>query len=437
MAQFMLIATGGVMSAAFGAGVCSLAGEVRRFFMPPPPPSTLEVITTAGGELLRGVVRVTQEHKALAGCSLAATILAARYREPVLRATDYIVPGFRWVKTKIGFEPPVFVETSMKKRNCFESVRAGSEQSKTVMPKSQVLVGTMDAGVFKASGCGVRIMDYLVVPAHVFATVDDIALKGKENWVNLGRDLDYIEIDTDLLVIKLPVKHWSVLGTTKASICRRLPMTGDFVSIVGASGMGTTGTLRHDSVLFGRVVYSGTTVAGYSGAGYYSASLLSGVHTNGGNVNGGYSAAYILCILNSLEKIDPEDTWEWVQRLHKQKKQVKIDRRLGGGEVRIFADGIYTTVKEQSMRQAFGDHWEEELSKERPTYIDTHYQGDGLGEARSSKSGALNTLVETPGTVDKVPPELMNLLGKMSKAQFVELRKKASEAQSTSSVPPN
>lgn len=355
------------------------------------------------------------------------------------------VPLLRWGMTKCGVPPPVVQAAPLVRRTCLESAREGSHEVPMPVPKCQVMVGEMKAGEFHAYGNAVRIKDWLVAPAHVLFQVARPCIKGRQSWIEIDTD-NYEDLDTDLVSVKLSAKQWSVIGASICSIAHVTYTAGHYVSVVGVSGKGTTGILRDDNVVFGRMVYDGTTLGGYSGAGYMSGPQLVGLHTNGGAVNGGYSASYILVLLNVLDRTKPEDSDDWLRDIIKKKKRVRIDKRWADlDEVRIQVDGRYAVVSRDAMRRAYGADYEdldpfgdptggigggygEALSR---TYRDFESVTKPSGEATSSSSGASSIVEKSPDSKDPLRNALMERFGGYSTKRLKQLIQLLKELENT------
>lgn len=340
----------------------------------------------------------------------------------VCRGIATMMPIFRWAATRVGFEPVVKVKTPATMKNCFESVRNGSEQTALPVPKNQVMLGEMTMGEFVAHGSGIRIKDWLVAPAHVLAHAQRLVVKGRQHWVEIETD-DPEVLDTDLCAIALTPKQWSTVGASVCSIAQTTYGPGTYVQVVGLEGKGTTGVMRDDATVFGRVTYDGTTVAGYSGSAYMAGPQLVGIHTNGGAVNGGYSASYVLVLLNQLDKEKPEDSDDWLRQQFKRGKKIRWDRKWGSpDEVRVQVDGRYAVVDRASMARAFGDKWQEELGDLLPdNWKAGNYESVTSGEASSSNPGASSLSEKSPEQSERQLQQLMSELSKLSLTRLKHL----------------
>lgn len=356
------------------------------------------------------------------------------------------LPGYQRLKTAMGCEPPVVVAdiAFSDRKVCYESVRSGSVEAPQLKPKCQVYIGEMVSGEFHAVGSAVRMREYLVMPCHVFASVDEPCIKGSQSWIRIDREREYLDLDTDLIAIKMKESELATIGVVQANISHTLPHTGEYVSIVGLLNKGTTGTLRHDSMVFGRVIYDGTTVAGYSGAGYVSGNRLVGIHTNGGAVNGGYSASYIYSLICYKDRVKDEDSEDWLRAVHKRNRsRFRVDKRWGDvDEVRVEINGRYAVVSRTSMFAAFGKHWMdefEELPEPLRGYGDEYNTESVIpsGEVKNSNAGGSSTSDNTPDLSIEETAETIQQLKKLLKAQQKNMQLVLKQLKQNSVIPPS
>lgn len=395
-----------------------------KFFEPEPVKSFWREFLDAIPKVSRPPVKepVKIDKKLLIAVGVGVSMcLAIRYRNK-LRS---LLPGYQRLKTALGCEPPLVVSgiAYNDRRVCYESVRSGSVETAQLKPKCQVYVGELKAGEFHAVGSAVRMRDYLVMPCHVFASVEEPCIKGTQHWIKMDKDRDYLDLDTDLIAFKMTEKELSTIGVAQATISHTLPHSGEFVSVVGLQNKGTTGTLRHDRMVFGRVIYDGTTVAGYSGSGYCSGNRLVGVHTNGGSVNGGFSASYVYSLICYKDRVKDEDSEDWLRSVHKRNKnRFRVDKRWGDlDDVRIEANGRYAVVSRSSMAAAFGNQWMEEFDDIDPTHglVDYHYAEESVvkpsGEAKDSNAGVSSINTKTSDQSLDEQSDLIEMLQGLSK----------------------
>ncbi|QKN22715.1 hypothetical protein [Erysiphe necator associated sobemo-like virus 2] len=174
---------------------------------------------------------------------------------------------------------------------------------------------------------------------------------------------------------------------------------------MGVNGMATQGKLVH-SEMFGMVVYDGTTRNGYSGAPYYKGNSVLGVHLHGGKLNRGFSASYILMLINVIEKITNESgDWILSQFKTRGKKAMKFNG-MRDDDVQLRINGRYHTVKYDSMVDALGTDWLNNVdfvdSGKRETYKSIgliNESVDALGFRKSpgaSRSLSVDTLSTNP-----------------------------------------
>lgn len=362
----------------------------------PPPRSTFEV----------------DRKTAFVAAGALAAVSAVYYYRDSLRG---LIPTFQRFKTALGYDPPVVVKIDRNtKKNCFESLRSGSNEEPLLAPKFQALVGEMQAGEFNAVGCAVRMGRWLVMPSHVYAATEprNTAIKGKQSWIRLGADREYEDLDTDLIAFELTEKELSMIGVGLPSISHAMDPDGAHVQIVGPAGKGTVGTLKQDVQVFGRVVYLGSTVAGYSGAAYTSGNSIVGIHTNGGAVNGGYSASYVYSLLSRLDKnLINEDSDDWLRNQYQtHKRTFRIDRRWHDlDDVRVEIGGRYAIVTRANMARAFGKDWYTDFPGMTQSKA-ASYDGESStpsGEENSSTSGGSSSSENAPG---QSSPELVKLI---------------------------
>lgn len=206
-------------------------------------------------------------------------------------------------------------------------------------------------------------------------------------------------VDTDLLAARLNPARFADLGMRKIPVASCLSeVVGAYCAIVGAFGKGTTGTVRH-SQLFGKINYSGTTCKGYSGAAYMLGKQLIGVHLHGGSVNSGYSASYVLSVLQHNAKIKPEDSIEWLESLKNSGIHVTEDPEWQDlDESRIRVNGRYHIVERSNLQRVYG--LAKAGKKAQPEYVDQECASCS-GEASVTPCGASSVVeVSRPSIVE-------------------------------------
>lgn len=360
----------------------------------------VRLVKALGTAASRGVLRVLEDLKVISYRRLilaALGVLLAKKKiqlaVDVCKVLDSLQIIYRWVRNWFC-KPEVVIDDETKLNNrevVCESVREGSDQMALSFPKCQAYVGQMKEGKFVAHGCTVRFGNWLVMPDHVFSYAERetartyvMGRKKESKPVEItGREFQLV--DTDMGFVAMSADELSQVGISRASIGHVIPDQGSVAVIVGASGLGTQGRLNHDSEVFGRVVYGGTTVGGYSGAAYCVMNQVVGIHQCGGKINGGYSASYLWVTINFLKGTgENEDTWDWLQKSYKGKKRIEVDLSWKDlDEVRVKVDGQYAIVNRKSMAKAFGANWLNEVSshgrlklRERTVQYDDYEAGE-------------------------------------------------------------
>lgn len=180
-----------------------------------------------------------------------------------------------------------------------------------------------------------------------------------------------------------------------------IPERGTIAIIVGPQGKGTQGKLEHDSTIFGRVIYHGTTLGGYSGAAYMVANQITGIHLNGGKRNGGFSASYIWVTLCFLEKVKQESTEDWLNNTFATKKRFLVDTTWGDLDTqRIKINGQFAVVERSSLAKTLGADWKKRMNEDGLVYLQKENQYEDVieesGEATSSNApGGSSELINT------------------------------------------
>ncbi|APG75803.1 hypothetical protein 1 [Hubei diptera virus 14] len=225
-----------------------------------------------------------------------------------------------------------------------ESVKSGSEEMSKPRPKCQILIGRKNGEEFEIYGNAVRIWDSLVTPTHVVhdASLEDgsVYIKGSQAVIKLDVTM-FDALDTDLSYANLTQTQFSTIGAPTVSLDENLTC-GALVEVTGVVGKGTVGKLYHDSSIFGRVIYNGSTKGGYSGAPYMRGNRVVGVHCWGGKENAGYSASYIKVLLCIANKQKPEDTEDFLLKIVGDLDENAI--RNTGSEVLIRHKGQYHSI---------------------------------------------------------------------------------------------
>lgn len=313
----------------------------------------------------------------------------------------FCFPGVKWVRRQM-FEPVVVDDRGLI---CLESYREGSKETAMPMPKFQCGIMIENSkGEFRLHGHAIRFTrNWLVAPAHVLDDTITKYAKGSQRHISL-KGKERIPLATDLVGVKLTEGEWSTIGCQTAAV-GMVPYLGTLVTVAVYGNEGTSETLVHDSKIFGRVIYNGTTRPGYSGAAYEDTGRVVGIHTHGGESNGGINASYVLARLNYIDRHKQEDSAEWLETLFRTQGDIKY-KEYGADEIMIMGDdGRYDLVDRSNVVKVFGANYANRYGvlslKKRPSYQDEVLEcASSSGEANSSKnSGALNTL-ELPRDFD-------------------------------------
>lgn len=354
------------------------------------------------------------------------------------------------IKKRLGYDvrERFRAMTVDEKSVVYECLRPGSNEVDLLKPNCQCSVGELVGTEFVLSGSAVLMgtdeHNYLVMPEHVWVSTKRVWAKGRQHRVELTGKRgtpDEVPIANDLVAIAITSKEMSVIGISKMSVCHHVPEYGSEAKIVGVQGKGTTGVLKHDCSVFGKMTYNGTTMPGYSGSAYMVNNQIAGVHTQGSKlVNGGYSASFIWMILghhirkNLKDMTVLEETHDWLMSLHKKKKNVRVDKQYYDiDEIRIQVDGKYSIVSRDDMSRAFGRDWADELSAvgvlsvpSQRSYSDVALESLMTGESNSLENLGASSLLEDARELEKslrrnITRELLSL----SKTQFQDLKKSA------------
>lgn len=322
------------------------------------------------------------------------------------------VPGLKWMRALMGKYEVVHNRAAPRSCNVLESRRPGSEENSMTTPRCQAVVAYKAEGRMVVVGNVIRFdRNFIVGPDHVLGgPVSDVKyVKGSQAWVSL-EGKERIFLDTDLVAIQMTEKELSTIGVAVCKIAT-LPDVGILAQVVGPESKGTVGVLKHDSRLFGRVVYEGTTLAGYSGAAYLTGNGVLGIHQAGGAVNSGYSASYVWNLLLLELGLKLESSEDWLLGQFKHSKKLEWRNCAAPDEVLVRVNGQYARVEKDSMYRAFGPDWQaNEKFENRPSDIRFTYgpeipesavanfvsnaQANGAGEANGSKRPGVSSLLE-------------------------------------------
>lgn len=342
--------------------------------------------------------------------------------------SGYVVPGYKWVKSRLGKLEVVVDKESRTRQNVLESRRTGSEESEMTQIRSQARVGYIKDDKFVVIGSCLRFEgNYLVGPDHVIGGHTEKWVMGSQSKVSLaGKEV--ILLATDLVAVKMTEQEMSTIGV---AICKLgvTPEHGIFASIVGPEGKGTTGRLVNDPANFGRVIYHGTTLAGYSGSAYCVGTQVLGLHQMGGEFNGGYSSSYAWMCLKLALKERLESSDEWLLGQMNAGRTIKWQNVGDPEEIQVCVDGKYSVVQRDAMERAFGKNWhlERELSRAGESrYDDSHLESADSGEAKAAKNpGASSMSANSQVSSPVVHQNLIAAFSQLSNKKALELLKLA------------
>lgn len=252
-----------------------------------------------------------------------------------------------------------------------ESIREGSNFTDFATPPFQGSIGVLDAGVFRAKGCFVRINDvasqpWFTMPEHVWAGLPrSCHIRGRTGVVPIdretlsnsdGRTRRVINIDTDVVAVEATPGEASLAGLQVAKIHNGDGAASSFAKIVGPNGKGSVGSLRASDTLFGYYVYNGSTVGGFSGAAYVVHDRPIAIHSSGGAHNYGYSMRLIYVTLLYHLKMKPEDTSDFLlDAFINRKRRIRIDQSWGHSDtVRLQVDKQYHIMERDKVKAAVG-----------------------------------------------------------------------------------
>ncbi|APG75768.1 hypothetical protein 1 [Hubei sobemo-like virus 49] len=357
----------------------------------------------------------------------------------ILRCVSSVVPGYRWVKARLG-KYDVVSAAPRRMDSVLESRRTGSDETPMTPPRHQAVVAIRDGDIMRVLGCAVRFNNTLVGPDHVLGGTPDVEkfVKGSQSWVALA-SRERIPLDTDLVAIEMSDKDFASIGI---SACKVAPMGNqtEFAQIVGPDAKGTVGQLKHDAICFGRLVYTGTTIQGYSGAAYTMGPKVMGIHQMGGAVNGGYSAEYINNLLLVHFKQRYESSPEWLLSQYEAGRTMSWKRTGDPSTYQLKVGGRYALVDRDDMDAAFGEHWRDsEVIQNKRDVRHRDYESTGAvanflsnsavsapsssGEANGSRNlGALSVVDDSQGLEMSGPQKLMAEYAKLSNAQRKRFR---------------
>ncbi|QKN22639.1 hypothetical protein [Erysiphe necator associated sobemo-like virus 3] len=320
-------------------------------------------------------------------------------------AAGGLLPGWNKFREWTGRCETVISRRAAGSGVVLESRRPGSEESPLTIPDYQATVGFFSDGKFEVLGAVVRFANNMLVgPDHVLNDSIPLYVKGRQNQVSI-HGKRRIVLDTDLVAIPMTDAELSKIGISVARISDFRDDSSAMAYIVGPMGVGTTGKLFHDSTIFGRVIYKGTTKPGYSGAAYSIGSALAGIHCHGGNENGGFAASYVWALLSLNLKIYVEDSPKWLLAQFEAGNIIEWQHAGDPDWVTVKINGKYNNVTSQAMYDTFGGDWHKSSKlrrSKRNSYEDYELESTRAirsdpnltGEVRNSKNpGASSSVV--------------------------------------------
>lgn len=391
-----------------------------------------EVVPTWKAVLTGGIdtaVQVAATNRAAQGVAAAGAVIAVGcgyfFRRRIRTAVkDHVMNLREKLGLKLVEKPALGIDQIQ-----FESVRQNSVEMVLDLPKGQIKVGRVEKDEFLLCGSTIRILDFMVMPAHVMNSAREdgfIYVKGNQGSLRIDVQ-DFVSLDTDLVARRCIESEFSRVGMPQVSLFERLPDNGDLVSISGVLGKGTVGVLRHDLSSFGKVVYEGTTNNGYSGAPYVKGTQVAGIHCWGGKTNGGYSASYVKVLLQSILHQRPEgadDTSQFLQKCFTNKRFKKNDIRFepGNDEAYVRYAGQYHIIPGDVFRRCRGfDFLEDVYDNSDSMRVEEALRHSG--EEKSLTAPGASGIVEKPGqSVSSQTTELIQMLQGLSNAQHKNIR---------------
>lgn len=230
-----------------------------------------------------------------------------------------------------------------------ESMYIGSNVTKIPRenaPKVQVGVYSvkLDGALEYYLGCAVRLDDWLVTPWHVISSHTTIAVlsnsnNGKPYAVKMAvKNFEFVE--ADLVSIRLSEADFSKLGLVKAGIASITSKTPAVICNSSKEPQQAIGSLMNDPVVFGGMLFRGSTERGFSGAPYMIGKQIAGIHQAGGQNNYGFNASYILTLLKR-----PEETAEWLLKTRRKVGGIRYERsKFDPRDAIVCIDGLYHLV---------------------------------------------------------------------------------------------
>lgn len=341
-----------------------------------------------------------------------------RTRKVASWVVEKLIPGWQRVKVILGARPRETLASPSTDAVLLESPVAGSIESAMLPPKQQGLVSVWDGTQYTNFGCAFRLNNWIIMPQHVYdgaATMGDDPVVVRKvgavtHMVLTGKEPTYL--DTDIIAFKCSDAECSKSGLPISSVAHEPATNTTYVQIAGMAGKGTTGNVRFDPEVFGKLLYAATTTTGYSGALYMRASKVVGIHTSGGCVNAGYSAGYLLTLLNREDRIRPEGSEEWLQDIFRNRNEIFVH---GGDmdEISVRYRGKFAMVERTKFERTFGKEWRSKVGSDFKFGYENNYDLES-GEQQESESFPGVSKSSNPSG-EKQPSFNQVLMGKLNK----------------------
>lgn len=230
-----------------------------------------------------------------------------------------------------------------------ESAREGSNYYSVEHPKFVVgLYGIRDgAKVFLGTGWATN--GFIVTAMHVVdKDFDHISIRHKDNYFRTAHT-DWKIIGPDVAAISNE-RRWTIPEAKVDALCG-----SHFVTVYSAHANQncSMGVLKHTpTVAFGSTAYEGSTRPGFSGAPYYNGHRVMGMHVGGGNTNYGYSASYIMTLLQRVRSKESSEL-EQVKRALRTARRSDVELYHGLDETEVRVGGCYWVIQNAEIDELY------------------------------------------------------------------------------------
>lgn len=321
---------------------------------------------------------IARQHWAMQGVTCLCVVLVAekmvvyKLHKRAYKIIAWCTPG-QWFRDRWS-QPKIVVDNSnLSVTNILESTRDGSTEAPMTSPKCQARICKMRDNTLYVIGLASRYDDeFLMTADHCVGGdgTEEQFLVGRQGMISL-KDKERVVLAPDATAISLTPKEWSTVGVTVASQ-GEIPQNGTTVSIVGPESKGTTGTIRHDPNVFGRVIYESTTKPGYSGGAYTAGPRVVAMHQMGGKHNSGICSSYLAMLLRLHKGVVHESSEQWLQSQFQAGSTVHWSH-ADPGNVDVMIGGKFSRVTSEAMTSAFGVEWSTHHTlhrSQKPRYYD-------------------------------------------------------------------